>query len=174
MANARPGGGAAQRENAVKLSLFQDWLAQRSPREQTGIRAALWCVGVLLVWRVAVAPGLQVWLLSESRQAALDRQLADMQSLQQEAKRLSAHTLGGAETAVQQLQVLASTLGPDTRVTAHTDQVSIEFTSASPQALADFIMLARSQAQSRTVQAHWQFRQGHWEGQLVLSLPAKR
>jgi simple sugar transport system ATP-binding protein len=35
-------------------------------------------------------------------------------------------------------------------------------------------MLARTQAQSRAVKAHWQFRQGHWEGQLVLSLPAKR
>lgn len=158
----------------MKLSMFQDWLAQRSPREQTGMRAALWCVGMLLIWRIGVAPGLQVWSMSENRQAAWDRQLAEMQSLQQEAKRLSAQTQAGAETAVQQLQALATTLGPDTRVTPQVDQVSIEFTSASPQALADFIMLARTQAQSRAVKAHWQFRQGHWEGQLVLSLPAKR
>ena len=33
----------------MKLSMFHDWLAQRSPREQTGIRAALLLVGVLLV-----------------------------------------------------------------------------------------------------------------------------
>lgn len=158
----------------MKLSMFQDWLAQRSPREQTGMRAALWCVGMLLIWRIGVVPGLQVWSMSENRQAAWDRQLAEMQSLQQEAKRLSAQTQAGAETAVQQLQALATTLGPDTRVTPQVDQVSIEFTSASPQALADFIMLARTQAQSRAVKAHWQFRQGHWEGQLVLSLPAKR
>lgn len=158
----------------MKLSMFQDWLAQRSPREQTGMRAGLWCVGMLLIWRIGVAPGLQVWSMSENRQATWDRQLAEMQSLQQEAKRLSAQTQAGAETAVQQLQALATTLGPDTRVTPQVDQVSIEFTSASPQALADFIMLARTQAQSRAVKAHWQFRQGHWEGQLVLSLPAKR
>ncbi len=158
----------------MKLSMFQDWLAQRSPREQTGIRAALLLVGVLLVWRIGVAPGLQVWSMSEARQAALDRQLAEMQSLQQEAKRLSAQTQAGADAALQQLQSLAATLGPDTRVNPQTDQVSIEFKSASPQALADFIMLARTQAQSRAVKAHWQFRQGHWEGQLVLSLPAKR
>ena len=158
----------------MKLSMFQDWLAQRSPREQTGIRAALLLVGVLLVWRIGVTPGLQVWSMSETRQAALDRQLAEMQSLQQEAKRLSAQTQAGADAALQQLQSLAATLGPDTRVNPQVDQVSIEFKSASPQALADFIMLARTQAQSRAVKAHWQFRQGHWEGQLVLSLPAKR
>lgn len=55
----------------MKLSMFQDWLAQRSPREQTGIRAALLLVGVLLVWRIGVAPGLQVWSMSETRQVAL-------------------------------------------------------------------------------------------------------
>jgi len=158
----------------MKLNLFHDWLAQRSPREQTGIRAALWLLGMLLVWRVGVAPGLQVWTLSDSRQAALDRQLAEMQSLQQEAQRLSASTQNGADAALQQLTALAATLGPDTRLHPQVDQVSIEFKAASPQALADFITQARTQVQSRTLQAHWQFRQGHWQGQLVLSLPAKR
>jgi general secretion pathway protein M len=158
----------------MKLSMFQDWLAQRSPREQTGIRAALLIVGVLLLWRMGVAPGLQVWSQSDSRQATLDRQLAEMQTLQQEAKRLGSQTQGGADAALQQLTMLAATLGPDTRVNPQTDQVSIEFKAASPQALADFITQARTQAQSRTVQAHWQFRQGQWQGQLVMSLPAKR
>ena len=158
----------------MKLSMFQDWLAQRSPREQTGIRAALLIVGVLLVWRMGVTPGLQVWSQSDSRQATLDRQLAEMQTLQQEAKRLGSQTQGGADATTQQLTALAATLGPDTRVNPQTDQVSIEFKTASPQALADFITQARTQAQSRTVQAHWQFRQGQWQGQLVMSLPAKR
>ena len=156
------------------MNTWTTWLAQRSPREQTGIRAALWLLGGLLVWRMGVAPGLQVWSQSDSRQATLDRQLAEMQTLQQEAKRLGSQTQGGADAATQQLTALASTLGPDTRLHPQVDQVSIEFKAASPQALADFITQARTQVQSRTLQAHWQFRQGHWQGQLVLSLPAKR
>jgi general secretion pathway protein M len=158
----------------MKFGLFQEWLAQRSPREQTGIRVAVLLVGVWLVWRVAVAPGLQVLALSDNRQAALDLQLAEMQTLQQEAKRLGSQTQADADAALQQLRSLAGMLGPDTRVNPQTDRVSIEFKAATPQALADFITQSRTQAQSRIVQAHWQLRQGHWQGQLVLSLPAKR
>ncbi len=158
----------------MKLNFFHDWLVQRSPREQTGIRAGLLLVSVLLVWRVGVAPGLQVWTLSDSKQAALDRQLAEMQTLQQEAQRLSAQTQNGPDAALQLLTAMAATLGPNTRVNPQVDQVSIEFKAASPQALVDFITQARTQAQSRTLQAHWQFRQGQWQGQLVQSLPVKR
>lgn len=156
----------------MRFNKFTDWLSQRRPREQLAVRVGLGLLALLLVWRVGLAPGLQVWSLSDQLDAQLDRQWAEMQTMQAEVRSLSAVAKVEPSTAMQSLQTLAATLGPSTQFHPLADRVTVQFTAATPQALADFLAQARVQANARALQAHWQSRQGKWDGQLVLSLPA--
>jgi general secretion pathway protein M len=156
------------------MNSAQQWFAARSPREQLGLQAAAALLGVCVFWQIGVAPALQVWRSSQTQQAKLDQQLADMQAWQQEAQQLQQQIAAAPPDSLHSLQTLAATLGPSTQVQPQADQFHIQFKDAAPQALAEFITQARLQARAKPVQAHWQAHQGRWEGQLVLTVTNNR
>ena len=53
-----------------------------APRERRLVALAAACVGLALLWAVALAPAVRTWRQSEATRAALDRQLQQMQQLQ--------------------------------------------------------------------------------------------
>ena len=156
------------------MASLKQWLAARSPREQLGLHSVAVLLGLWLLWQTGVAPAWQVWRGDRAQQAKLDQQLADMQAWQQEAQQLQQQIAAAPPNSLRSLQELAKTLGPSTQVQVQADRINIQFKDAAPQALAEFITQARLQARAKPEQAHWQSRQGHWDGQLVLSIPNSR
>ena len=155
------------------MNAWHAWLSQRSPREQIGIQWALGLVLVLVVWQWAVSPALQVLRTSEAQRARLAQQTAQMQALQQQAQQLRQQTRISPEQAAQSLQSMASNLGGQVKFNRQGERVTLDFKALSPQALAELLTQARSQAHAQVQEAHTQFKPAGWEGQLVFALPNK-
>ena len=155
------------------MNAWNTWLSQRSPREQIGIQWALGLVLVLVVWQWAVSPALQVLQSSGAQRARLAQQTALMQALQQQAQQLRQQTRISPEQAAQSLQQMAQALGAQVKFNRQGERVTLDFKALSPQALAELLTQARSQAHAQVQEAHTQFKPAGWEGQLVFALPNK-
>jgi type II secretory pathway component PulM len=155
------------------MNAWNTWLSQRSPREQIGIQWALGLVLVLVVWQGAVSPALQVLQSSGAQRARLAQQTALMQALQQQAQQLRQQTRISPEQAAQSLQQMAQALGGQVKFNRQGERVTLDFKALSPQALAELLTQARSQAHAQVQEAHTQFKPAGWEGQLVFALPNK-
>ena len=155
------------------MNAWNTWLSQRSPREQIGIQWALGLVLVLVVWQWAVSPALQVLRTSDAQRARLAQQTAQMQTLQQQAQQLRQQTRISPEQAAQSLQQMAQALGGQVKFNRQGERVTLDFKALSPQALAELLTQARSQAHAQVQEAHTQFKPAGWEGQLVFALPNK-
>jgi general secretion pathway protein M len=155
------------------MKAWQQWLSQRSPREQTGIRWAAGLVLVWLVWSWALAPAWQVLSTSAAQRERLAQQRSDMQGLQQQAQLLLNAPRVSTEQAAQLLQQLAVAAGPGVTFKRQGTQVQLGFQGLSPKALADLLRQSRSQAHARVQSAQWQRREKVWEGQLVFGLPTE-
>jgi len=77
------------------------------------------------------------------------------------------------EQAAQSLQSMASNLGGQVKFNRQGERVTLDFKALSPQALAELLSQARSQAHAQVQEAHTQFKPAGWEGQLVFALPIK-
>jgi len=153
------------------MNAWTTWLAQRSPREQRGIQTALVLLLVLVVWQWALSPALQVLRTSEAQRARLSLQTAQMQALQQQAQQLHQQSRISPEQAAQSLQSLASHAGGQIKFNRQGQRVSLDIKALSPQALAELLTQARSQAHASVQEAHLQFNNKSWEGQVLLALP---
>jgi type II secretory pathway component PulM len=128
---------------------------------------------VLVVWQWAVSPALQVLQSSGAQRARLAQQTALMQALQQQAQQLRQQTRISPEQAAQSLQQMAQALGAQVKFNRQGERVTLDFKALSPQALAELLTQARSQAHAQVQEAHTQFKPAGWEGQLVFALPNK-
>ena len=155
------------------MNAWHTWLSQRSPREQIGIQWALGLVVVFVVWQWAVLPALQVLQSSGAQRARLAQQTAQMQALQQQAQQLRQQNRISPEQAAQSLQQMAQALGGQVKFNRQGERVTLDFKALSPQALAELLTQARSQALAKVQEAHTQFKPAGWEGQLVFALPNK-
>jgi len=155
------------------MNAWNQWLSQRSPREQIGLQWALGLVLLLVVWQWAVSPALQVLRTSDAQRARLAQQTAQLQALQQQAQRLRQQSRISPEQAAQTLQALAQALGGQVKFNRQGERVTLDFKALSPQALAELLTQARSQAHAKVQMAQTQFKPAGWEGQLVFALPNK-
>jgi DNA-binding protein YbaB len=103
----------------------------------------------------------------------LAQQTAQMQALQQQAQQLRQQTRISPEQAAQSLQQMAQALGAQVKFNRQGERVTLDFKALSPQALAELLTQARSQAHAQVQEAHTQFKPAGWEGQLVFALPNK-
>jgi general secretion pathway protein M len=153
------------------LQTWQNFINQRSPREQQAIHLALGFVAVVVLWQIAVAPAWQVWRDSQTQLDTLAQQHADMLVLQQQAKQMQVQTRISTEPSAQALQSLCAGLGEKVKCSRQALRMTVDFKGLGPQALAQVWAQARSQAQAVVLETHLQ-RQGElWNGQWVWALP---
>jgi general secretion pathway protein M len=154
------------------------WLSERwqalSPREKTGLQAALLVLLGALVWQGVFMPSFSLWQHHAKEWTALEQQRQQMAALQSQAQALQKSTPLSREEALKSLQALTRSALPAAQVTAQNERVSVSFKAASATVLASWLQSARENAQVRVVDAQWQRTpEGLWEGAMVLKLPSR-
>lgn len=165
--------------SSATLHNFTAWFEERPRREQRVLGTLLILTAAALLWWVALSPALQTYQTSRANHAKLDADLAHMQIMANEAKRIKAlpspHLAGAQawlESAIKKLgKASMSTQG---------GRIQINFAGASPEALATWLAQARTSAHLTPVQANWQRMatsaggdkaEALWNGTLVFELP---
>jgi len=148
-----------------------------SARERAGVGLAAGLLLLALLWSLAVAPAWRQWQQGLGQTAALQQQWQSMQAWQAQANALKAQPRIGPDQAQRLLQTSASALGPVVSLSFNADMATAQFKSVSGSALAQWLAMARSQAQALPVQARLNRSPGTgpvaWDGQVVLQLPSK-
>lgn len=151
-------------------------------REQNLLLAAAAVLALSLLWWLALAPALATLRSAGARHAQLDAQLQQMQQLQQEAQQLqNAPQLRIADARRSLQNALAQQLGESAKIQFSGDHASVTLKNASASALAQWLVLARSNAHAATQEAHLArasepgaspHDEPRWSGTLVLALPS--
>lgn len=174
---------------ALRQHLARTW-QQRPARERRWLALGAIVLLAALVWSLLLAPAWRVWREAPARQARLEQQTRHMQQLQAEARQLQAPRR--IERA-QALQLLTSSgqrlLGPGALLQAQGEELRVTLKAAPAAGLAEWLTLAREQAQARPRLAQLEKQlpaetppprpaqqpdspsSASWSGTLVLSLP---
>lgn len=161
------------------LALRSVW-QQRSLRERRLLLAGAVLLGGLLLWQWGLAPAWSVWREAPMRQAEIDLRTRQMLQLQAEAQSLQAPVRIGRQQALEQLKASADKLlGPGAQIQPQGDQLQVSLRGTPAADLAQWLALAREQAQALPLQAQLQRQQtttpdqpeGLWQGSLLLRLP---
>lgn len=157
---------------------MKPWLSQRwqtlSPREKTGLQAALWFLLAALAWHFLLLPAGSVWHHHTNEWATLEKQRQQMAGLQAQAQALQKRTPLSREEALKSLQALTRSAMPSAQLAAQNERVSVSFKAASAAVVASWLQSARENAQVRVLDAQWQRTpEGLWEGAMVLKLPTR-
>lgn len=153
-----------------------------APREQNLLRAAALLVAAALLWWLALAPALATLRSAPARHASLDAQLQHMQALQAQAQQLQGAPRTDPDNALRALQTsVTEQLGPHARLAVAGDRATLTLQGTPADALATWLVQARSNAKSVPQEAHLVRSPtgqpgtplAHWDGQLVLALPPR-
>lgn len=158
--------------NAAVLRARWEALA---PREKMMVAGASAVVLVALVWLIAVRPAVNVLRASEAQHRALDAQVQQMTTLQQQARALQSQPKLGHDEALRLLELsLRQRLGTTARLTVNGDRATVTLTGTPADALARWLTQARVDARALPSEARLSRNTtGLWEGTLVLSLPSR-
>ncbi len=170
----------SQRFPVAKKPNFLNATANRwqafNPREKTLVGTAMAVVAAALLWWVAVAPALGVLNTAQTQRGALQAQLQQMQNLQAQAKALQTLPKIKSADAARALEALTrQNLGAAAQLSIVGNQATLTLTSATADALAQFLTQARLAANALPSQARLRRSTGKpqaWDGTMVLSLPA--
>lgn len=154
---------------------------QRSARERMLVLSGATLLGLLMVWRVALAPAWSVWREAPVREAQLQAHTQQMLQLQAQARQLQALPRLGRAQAVEQLKAGAdSLLGSGAQLQVQGELLHVKLQASAVSGLAQWLVLAREQAQARPVQVQLQRQDAPaaapsseptWQGTVVLRLP---
>ncbi|PUE06248.1 hypothetical protein B9Z51_15625 [Limnohabitans sp. T6-5] len=136
----------------LRASLRAAW-AQRSARERQLLSLAAVILALAAVWRIALAPALQTWNEAPARQAALDRQSAQMRQLQAQAQSLKKPSAITRADAVQWLERNLAALGADAKLSLQGERATVSLQAAPADGLTRWLQQAREHAQALPVQA---------------------
>ena len=146
-------------------------------REKTLVTVAGAVVACALFWWLGIAPALDVLKTAKTQSLLLNAQLQQMQVLEAQAKALQALPKIKSVDSAQALAALVrQRLGTSAQLAVAGSQATLTITSASPDALAQFLSQARSTANVTPSQARLRrnaSNQQAWDGTLVLSMPAQ-
>jgi general secretion pathway protein M len=147
-----------------------------APREQHLVAGAVGLVAAALLWWLLLAPPLTVMRSAQAQHRALDAQLQRMLGLQAQAQALQAQPRQTTEEATRLLEAtVREKLGTAARMSIAGERVTISLTGAPPDALAQWLTQARTNARALPVEARLtRSTAGLWDGTLVLALPAAR
>lgn len=162
--------------------LFMRWNSLAS-RERSLIAAALALVTVALIWWVGIAPALAK--LGAAREAApqVQAQLQLMRAQASEAASLKAQRSLSYDESLRALESSVKALGSGATLSVSNERASVSLRAVSGDALAQW--LAQIRANARLVPTELKLQKSAanataptatttaWDGQLVLSLPAK-
>lgn len=161
---------------SVSNAWRQAWNA-RSPREQSLLRTGVLVLTAAVLWQWALAPAWRTWQEAPTRQAALDSQTQRMLQWQAQVQGLQKPSSVSRSEATQWLEKNLSELGPNAKVSASGESVTLRVEAAPALAMARWLSQARDNAQSLPQQAQMQqitsTSTGEilWQGSLVLRLP---
>jgi general secretion pathway protein M len=148
--------------------------AQMAPREQRMVTIAAAVVGLALLWMLALAPALRVLRQAPQQHAELDAQLGRMQQLGVQAKSLQAMPQLGYDEALKALQAsVFQHLGAGSAVNANAERVSVTLKAVKPEALAQWLVQARSNARAVVTDMRLVQTASGWDGSVVVALPAR-
>ncbi len=158
--------------NAASLRARWQRLA---PREKVLVATTSAIVVLALLWLVAIRPALGVLRSAEEQHRALDAQLQQMTTLQEQARTLQAQPKIGHDEATRLLErSLRDRLGTSARLAISGDRATVTLTGTPADALARWLTQSRVDARALPGEARLQRNAaGLWEGTLVLSLPPR-
>jgi len=137
---------------AIRTQLLTVW-SGLAPRERMGAGAALICVGILIVWMIAVAPALRVLREAPPTLDALDAQLQSMQRLAGEVRELRGVAPVSPQQAAEALKSATDRLGDRGKISVQGDRATLTLTGVSGEKLRSWLGEARSGARARPVDA---------------------
>lgn len=158
-----------------------------APRERQLMVAAITLIAVALLWWVGISPALAK--LRAAREAApqVQAQLQLMRAQAGEAANLKAQRSLSYEESLRALELAVKTLGAGASLSVSNERASVSLRAVSGDALAQW--LAQVRANARLVPTELKLQQAAatanptssatktvataWDGQLVLSLPAR-
>jgi general secretion pathway protein M len=158
-----------------QASLLRSRWEALAPRDKTAIAGATALVVLTLVWLTLIGPPLRVLRSAPEQHRVLDAQLQRVRGLQLQAKSLQAQPKLNHDEAVRQLEAsVKERLGGSARLVAAGDRATLTLSSASPNAVAQWLTQARVDARALPNEAHLHRNAaGLWEGTLVLTLPPR-
>ena len=154
--------------------LRQRW-AMLAPRERTLAVAAAALVALALVWWVALGPALATLRSADAQHRALDAQLQFMKRLQAQARDMQGQPRQNPNEAIRQFEAsVRQQLGTSARYSIAGDRVTVTLTNAPAAALAQWLSQVRTNARAIPGEAKLTRNAGGgWDGNLVLTLPAR-
>lgn len=155
--------------------ILQARWATLAPREQLLLRLAAVLVGAGLLWSIGIAPALRTLRNAPAQHQTLNTQWQTMQSLQAQARALQAQPRISQTQAVQALQSTLPALGSGAQLQLGGQQATLTLKQVPADALAAWLVQARTQARLQPTQARLTRSPGAapaWDGTLVLTLPA--
>ena len=136
------------------------------------LSVAMALVGLALLWWLGVAPALRSLRQWEAQAPRLEAQLQTMRGLQAEAQSLQAQPPLSTTAAQQALQSTLGALGSTGSLVVQGTLATVTLRGASPQALAQWLARARTEARLTPSQANLsRDAKGGWNGTLQLPLP---
>lgn len=146
--------------------------AALAPREKMMVAAAAVVIAIGLVWLLAIGPALATLRSAEEQRRSLDTQLQQMIALRAQAQSMQSQPKQNRAEAVRQLELSVRQLGPTGRLVVAGDRATVTLTGTSADALAQWLVQARTAAHALPGEAHLtRGANGAWEGTLVLTLP---
>lgn len=161
MSTARPSGPTSRAASrlalpaplaAARTQLLTTW-SGLAPRERLGASAALLCIGVLIVWLIAVAPALRVLREAPATLDALDAQLQSMQRLAGEVRELRGIAPVSPQQAAEALKSATDRLGDKGKISLMGDRATLTLAGVSGERLRSWLGEVRSGARARPVDA---------------------
>lgn len=153
----------------ARAQLMQRWQAL-APRERRAASFALAALAVLLIWTVAVQPALKTLRSLPQQRAEVDLQLAQMQSLANEARELRALPPLAPEQAEAALRAATARLGAGARLNLTGDRATVTLTGIDPASLTAWLAEVRSGARARVVELQINRIGAGYNGNAVLAV----
>jgi general secretion pathway protein M len=155
-----------------------------APRERSLVAAALALILLALLWWGGIAPALAKLRAVREAGPQVQAQLQLMRAQAQEASSLKAQRNLSYDESLRALEASVKTLGAGANLTVSNERASVSLRAVSGDALAQWLAQVRSNA--RLVPTELKLQKSAaastaatsvttttWDGQLVLSLPAR-
>jgi len=149
--------------------LTRRWSAL-APRERVGFSAALFVLGLFLVWSILIQPA---WRTVRDAPAAIDKldaQLQEMQSLAAEVRELRATAPVSAAQSSEALTAATTRLGETGKIALRGERAVLNLTNASSEGLRAWLVEARSAARARPLELQLQRSAQGYSGSITVTL----
>ncbi|MDC8771547.1 type II secretion system protein GspM [Roseateles albus] len=154
---------------ALKAQAQTRWQAL-ADREQLALQFVAWILALLLLWLIAIQPGLRSLRQAPAQLEALELQLQEMQALAAEARELRATPAVPIALAAQALQAASEHLGPAAKLSVNGDRAVLSVNGVGAEPLQAWLGEVRSAARARPLEAKLQRSPNGYTGTIVLML----